>query len=504
MNIKVCANQFCKKEFETTDFDVVFYQKMDVLEPKICPDCRQQRRLSFRNERKLYHNTCGLCRKTFVSIYSPDKPFTVYCAACWWGDGWDPLAFGREFDFSRPFFEQFAEVWKRVPKLGFLSLGDSTNSDYCNDAAHLLNCYLIFDGDQARDCYYGESFANITDCCDFLFLQRSELCYECTNCNDCYNLNFSRHCNNCSDSNFLVDCRNCRNCFGCINLEQQEYCIFNKQYSAEEYAKIVSSFYLDNYDELQKIKKQCADFFQKFPRKLVHGIMNENVTGDNLNHCKDTFESYDCANLQDCKFCTNMLIGATDCYDINIWGDNMSRCYNCACVGLGAQDIVGSYYCGFGGNNIFHSTYCLHNVENLFGCDGLKYKKFCILNMQYLEGEYRMLVPKIIAHMKSTGEWGVFFPPQISAFGYNETVANEYYSLTKEVALAQGFRWYDPDPKEYQKPHDDILACEVCAKNFKIAKPELIFYQKKNLPHPRKCPDCRHVDRLNLRGPRRL
>ena len=49
-----------------------------------------------------------------------------------------------------------------------------------------------------------------------------------------------------------------------------------------------------------------------------------------------------------------------------------------------------------------------------------------------------------------TGEWGEFFPSSLSPFGYNETVASEYFPLSKEEALKQGFNWSDyeaPFPK---------------------------------------------------------
>jgi hypothetical protein len=32
-------------------------------------------------------------------------------------------------------------------------------------------------------------------------------------------------------------------------------------------------------------------------------------------------------------------------------------------------------------------------------------KQYCILNKQYTKEEYEELVPKIIEHMKKTGEW---------------------------------------------------------------------------------------------------
>ena len=34
--------------------------------------------------------------------------------------------------------------------------------------------------------------------------------------------------------------------------------------------------------------------------------------------------------------------------------------------------------------------------------------------------------------MKSTGEWGEFFPHEMSPFGYNETVAQEYFPMTED------------------------------------------------------------------------
>lgn len=42
-----------------------------------------------------------------------------------------------------------------------------------------------------------------------------------------------------------------------------------------------------------------------------------------------------------------------------------------------------------------------------------------------------MLCSKVIEHMMATKEWGEFFPTSISAFGYNETVAQEYFRLSE-------------------------------------------------------------------------
>ena len=128
--------------------------------------------------------------------------------------------------------------------------------------------------------------------------------------------------------------------------------------------------------------------------------------------------------------------------------------------------------------------------------------------------------------MKKTGEWGEFFKPSISPFGYNETVANEYFPLTKDEAVKKGFNLSDfvsPPPKadkvisaadmkvipgNINEIPDEIinwaLTCEITGKLYKIQKNELKFYKENNLPIPRRHPDQRHKDRMTLINPRKL
>jgi Zn ribbon nucleic-acid-binding protein len=65
IQVKSCKN--CNSSFEITDKDLEFYEKVSpsfngkkylIPSPTFCPDCRQQRRLTFRNERKLYKRKC--------------------------------------------------------------------------------------------------------------------------------------------------------------------------------------------------------------------------------------------------------------------------------------------------------------------------------------------------------------------------------------------------------------------------------------------------------------
>jgi hypothetical protein len=140
----ICQN--CKIAFTITSDDFVFYEKIDVPPPTFCPQCRKQRRLSWRNDMNLYSRTCDLCKKSIISIYSTDKPFPVYCVKCWWSDKWDPKQYAQDYDPSRNFFEQFKELQSKVPALAMVNddgIG-SINCEYTQDFAFSKNCYMVF------------------------------------------------------------------------------------------------------------------------------------------------------------------------------------------------------------------------------------------------------------------------------------------------------------------------------------------------------------------------
>jgi hypothetical protein len=109
--------------------------------------------------------------------------------------------------------------------------------------------------------------------------------------------------------------------------------------------------------------------------------------------------------------------------------------------------------------------------------------------------------------------YGEFFPIEISPFGYNETVAQDYFPLLKETISDGGYNWVEREKPEYQitclaknlpnhikDTGEDILnfviECELCKRPYKIIQNEFIFLKKFNLPLPRTCFECRHQERF--------
>ena len=505
------------KEFVITEWEQEFIKKMGFPLPTLCLEERHRRRLAHRNERNLYEDKCDLTGKPIISIYSPEKPYKVYSQEAWWSDDWDSRDYGRDFDFSRPFFEQFKELQLDVPRVALMNT-KSENSEYCNVTTSNKNCYLVFGGDFNEDCIYSTFNFHSKNVCDVYWVDKSELLYECIDCNQCYDVMYSRNSTGCHDSKFLFECRNCENCIGCVGLRSKKYHIFNKSYSKEEYEKKVEELKLHTWSGIKKIRAEFDKFRLQFPHRHSYIINCENSTGNHLTNCQNCLNCFDVTGpAKDLKDVVLAGFGMNDALSSNHIGHKSELFYEM----LGSFESYNCAFCSFAwmSQNIF---YCdlVTNSENLFGCTNMKKAQYCIFNKQYTEKEYEDLKEKIIAHMKSTGEWGEYFPGFISPFGYNETVVQEYAPLEKEEALKKGFNWCDyenPDPKvekvipaaklpeSIEDVPDDVLnwaiECEVSKKPFKIIPQELKFYREKNIPLPRKHHEIRHKERLNLRTP---
>ena len=148
------------------------------------------------NEHTLYKRTCNLCGVAMISNFSPDAPFPVYCNPCWSSDKWDPMSYGMDVDFSKPFFLQMKELHECVPWQALHTVHSTMiNSEYAHNASYLKDCYLMSTSDYSENCLYGTCVEHSKDSLDLLFADAAEACYESTNlakCNrGCYSFNFA-------------------------------------------------------------------------------------------------------------------------------------------------------------------------------------------------------------------------------------------------------------------------------------------------------------------------
>lgn len=488
--------------------------------PTLCPTCRRQRRLTWRNERVLYSRSCDHSRNRFLSSYAPDKPYRVFEHHKWYSETWDPMDYGQDFDFQRSFFEQFDELMRRVPLLGADIKSDNDNCEFTNHTSNNHNCYYIFAASNNEGSLYSTYLQRAIDAVDCFFVFDSERCYECTDCYNSYYLLYSSYCHGCSESYFLDNCRSCRQCFGCVSLTNKEHYFFNEPLVEEEYHQRVAEFLqLPNYRvwALQRV----GELKTKHPYKHYAGINNENVTGDHISYSRNCTECFDCTYLEDCSYCT-WLHKASDCYDTYGWGLTGELGYENHLVGRDFYNVCFCESCWSNVSNLLYCRYCINDSKNLFGCIGLRHREFCVFNKQYSQAEYEDLIARIIEHMQATGEWGEFFPASISPYGYNESIAMEDFPLSKEEVLERDWKWrnkmpfttgkethtWDQIPTSINEVPDFIvtavLKCINCCRNYRITTPELKFYISMGIPLPQLCFHCRFHDRRGRRNPRQL
>ena len=79
-----------------------------------------------------------------------------------------------------------------------------------------------------------------------------------------------------------------------------------------------------------------------------------------------------------------------------------------------------------------------------------------------------------------------------------------YYVPEKIEQYDERVVWYEKAAENIDRVIDGILQCEITGKLYKIIKQELAFYIKNNIQIPRKHPDQRHRERMEMRNPRKL
>ncbi len=529
---KICQN--CKEEFIIESEDSNFYKKINVPPPTWCPECRMIRRFMIRNERSLYGGNCDNCGKRVISMYHSGKEFPVYCNECWWGDSWEGTVYGREYDFSKPFFEQFRELYKKVPHAALIAT-QNLDSPYAGFTYKSKNVYLSASVIGSENILYSWAADQSFSCTDCYEVANSELCYWGQNIERCYRTAFLIHANECMDSQYLFDCSNCKNCFLSSNLRSKQYVFQNVQYSKDEYMEKVKPYQYGRWEKQREALEKFKEIILGSVHRYARVLRSVNATGDNIYNAKNVHSSFDVYDVEDVKYAFRSF-SEKDSMDVFGAGPNSNHSYECVSTGIQGSMEKFSAYIWENISNVEYSVFC-HSVSRAFACIGLRNKQYCILNKQYSKEEYEELVPRIVEHMNSmpyvdkqgrTYKYGEFFPPNLSPFAYNETIAQEYYPLTKEQTKQQGYRWKDPEERKYEVTmttgqipdyikdvKDDILnqiiecshrqQCnEQCTKAFKIIQDELAFYRNLNLPLPRLCPNCRHYQRLKQRNPLKL
>ncbi len=499
----------CKQKFDISSGDLNLYEKVGLEIPQQCFYCRLKQHIAFFPFGKFRKGTSDLSGENFITVLPNKSRYPIYKSSEWWGDGWDPLSFGRAYDPDRPFFDQLKELQEKVPRPHQLGK-NNVNCDWCDDAWESKNCYLTRCFLQCENVNYGYRVLWTKDSSDIVYSFKLQKSYDCLECYDSFNLNFSQNSRDCIDSYFLFDCRNCQNCFMSFNLRNKQYCIRNKQYTKEEYEKELETIRFDSYENLQKLKNEFEDI-----------LKSEGVHRENFNiRCTDSSGNY----MTDCDKCVNVFsweqsqncrnslrgFGSKDCIDQTVtWGSELSGNNS----GVSGRSYALKYSSWTDTSRYSEYLDICVECEYCFGCIGLQKKKYCILNKKYTKEEYEKLKTQIITDMEKRGEYGKFMPYSMAPYDFNLSAGLIYFPDTpKEEILKHEGYWSDEDlssedgissldlPDSIKETEQNIsskaLICPETKYRFNISASEYEFHKNKNFALPRTHFDLRILKKI--------
>jgi hypothetical protein len=385
-----------------------------------------------------------------------------------------------------------------VPRMSLVNM-ESENSEYCNPWFYNKDCYLSYCLTNSQNVYHSTWIEESNELIDSYFSMQCESSYEVISCNNCFSCYWCYNCESCSF------------CINCFDLKNTDFAIENIVVWKELYGKYIRENWI-------VVNQQIL----RNHNNMLSNRWSNAVSWKYLTNCESCYECFSIEWWRDLKYCQLWKHWAVDCIDVSLPME-------CSRV-MESLSVFNQQVCFWSifsrrSNNLLYTDLCFDS-SNLLGCIWLRNKKYCVFNKQYTKEQYEVLVPKIIEHMKETPQQGAgqacergeFFNPSLSPFWYNETVAQEYLPLEKAEAVEKWYKRSDykiPQPQVSKTIHgsqlpnsideveDEILKiaieCEITWKLFRIVPQELKFYRKQGIPLPRKHPDQRHLERLEVR-----
>lgn len=294
---------------------------------------------------------------------------------------------------SQPFFQELQKIINSQPKYP-LVIANCEGCEYCNEVYDSKNLIYCFDTYRSTNSFYTFDSVVVDNCGDCDYAVESQSCYESVDFITCFNCIYLEYCGNLQDSSYCTNCSNGHDLFGCVNLRNKSFCIFNRQFSEEEYHEKVKEFKKLPSEKILKVVEELKD---RYPVTQTHADQNENSDyGNHMHNNKDCYACFDASYDESCGY----LYDSFHCkmsYDLTYTSLETQLTYQ-------AVDSVTLFNCSY----MMHTKNCQDSayifncsgLKNCLGCVGLQNKEYCILNRQLTKEEYEKIAPKILNQLK--------------------------------------------------------------------------------------------------------
>ncbi|MBU2473106.1 hypothetical protein KKE74_03685, partial [Patescibacteria group bacterium] len=250
------------------------------------------------------------CYKTFFSSHCEgcrDVFFSTNCNNCQNCFGCINLRHKKYHIFNKPYTKE--EYFKKLEEFnlgsyrGVLSLDKKAKEfwlEFPHRFAHssnnknvtgenTYNSKNVFDSytiSKSEDLRYCEFLFRAKDAYDYSdWGGEAELVYEVVSSGSGISkLKFCFLCtDNCRDMEYCVQCSDSSHLFGCVGLDHKQYCIFNKQYTKEEYNELVPQIkqHMNDMPYIDK-KGRVYKYGEFFPTELSPFAYNETIVNEHF------------------------------------------------------------------------------------------------------------------------------------------------------------------------------------------------------------------------------
>lgn len=450
----------------------------------------------------LWKNRHALTGEPLLSCVHPDSPLKVITDKEWHAA--DFLG-TQSINSSQSILQQLTQLVFSTPLPATFDNGSNRGSIGV-EMIDAEDCYLGFGGLGMRRLDYYSIGSNSEDCVDVTNVNDIRECTQINHCDRLYRCRYTLESYDCINGTFLFDCRNCEFCFGATNQRNKKYLFFNKQLSKEQWEDAVSRIDLCSYQVWQQQYEAFQTLMREdaiWPERFL--VNCDDCQGDYLTRCVRVHEGFWQIDSKDC-FWSPFNAENEDGY-FTVWAGRISQSYSSVCV-WECQELRNCFGCEYS-RQLEYCYRCL-NCEYCFGCVGLKRQRFCIFNKQYSEEEYWKLVDALKCAMLDRGEYGRFFSPACSPYGYQFAIGMLFSVYDEDELSLLGAPLFDKTASSVVEAEHGVIistnlpdsSLDPSAASF-VSKPildpiskrlysitprEFAFYQKHQLPLPRQHP----------------
>jgi len=181
----------------------------------------------------------------------------------------------KEFKGSYRNFEKAKEILRklqqeRVHKYSNITNSENCTGDFIQDSKNCLNSYDMNDSEDCRYVWLSVQGKDSYDCSNIYI--KPQLHYQMMGTLEAFHVAFSIYCFHSQNILYSQQIYNSKDLFGCMGLRRKQYCVFNKQYTREEYEALVP--------KIVEHMKKTEEWGQFFPPKFAAHGYNESLASE--------------------------------------------------------------------------------------------------------------------------------------------------------------------------------------------------------------------------------